>query len=155
MSDAIKCNHPEFCKGCADALAAQRQRIAELEREEKEIERLKDALMLAIKNKENAENGAWTAQEVYRRAIRETLPSGMREMVEEAVIRNAGARPSFSPNPAADRLRAENARLREALQEIYTRHLAKAAAGQLTVCERTTRERAHAALDAHEARRKK
>ena len=70
---------------------------------------------------------------------------------ERDALRKAAAQVAIE----RDRLLVKNARLREALQEIYTRHLAKAAAGQLTVCERTTRERAHAALDAHEARRKK
>ena len=86
---------------------------------ENEIDRLKSALMEAIKNKEDAENGAWTAQEVYRRAITESLPSGMAELVHETMLRNASNRPLFSPNPAADRLRAERDRLRAALEQVF------------------------------------
>ena len=65
----------DLARGCIDLLA--------------EIERVQDALFIGIKAKCDAENQARLVTWVWERALVESLPSGMRELVMETVYQNA------------------------------------------------------------------
>ena len=75
---------------------------------ERELAEARTALQESIKAKEDAENGAWNVQRVWERALIETLPSGMRELVQEAAIRNTADR-QFACSSNELRSRAEKA----------------------------------------------
>ena len=79
MSDFGQCEHRDEC-------AANFQHIDTLEAR---IKASDDALFLAIKNKEKAEDAARMVTLVWEKALTDSLPSGMRELVMEAVFQNS------------------------------------------------------------------
>jgi len=96
------------------------EHVAALKRE---IKRLREALHIAIVAKCDAEDAARRGTWVWEKALIESLPSGMRELVMEAVFKNAER--AQAPKAAIEKdaciadLERENKRLRKIIENVF------------------------------------